>query len=96
MATPCPHQHIAVSQRQPKTILFKAQQHWVIQDAARLIGNEHVLALTHCALREITRREQLYKGSCVWSCNLDLALYRNVAEDGVIHQAPEVLLGVTE
>ena len=92
----CPHQHVAIRQRQPKPVLLKAQQHRVIQDAARLIGDEYVLTLTDCALRKIAGCQQLHKGGRVWPGNLDLTLYCHVAKDGVVHQVPKVLFGVAE
>ena len=52
-----PHQHITVGQRQPKTVLLKSQQHRVIQNAPGRVGNQHILALAHRALRKITWRE---------------------------------------
>ena len=60
------------------------------------VGDEDVLALTDRHLRQVPRREELRERGGVWSGDLDLPLDRNVAQDGVVDEVPEVLDRVAE
>src|SRR5215204_4139562 len=50
-----PEQHVAVSHREPEVVLAKAQEYWVVDDAAVDVGVEGEFALLDRALVEVAR-----------------------------------------
>ena len=58
--------------------------------------DQHIFTLTDGALGQIARCEQLRKFCGIGPRYFDLPLYRNVTQNGVVDQIPEVFLWVAE
>ena len=87
----CPEQHIAVRDRQPEMILGQLQQDRVVDDAAILVGDQHIFALAYLAAGKVTATEELGEFRRVWTGDLDLALDRHITQDRFVHEVPEIL-----
>ncbi len=77
-------------------VFAELQQNGIVDDAAVLVGDQHVLALSDLAFRQVPAAEILGKPRRVRAGDLDLALDGDVAQDGLVHQVPEVLHPVAE
>ena len=91
-----PEQHIAVGDRQPEMVLAKLQQDRIIDDAAVLVGDQHIFALSDLAAGQIAAAQELGKARRIRTGDLDLALHRHITEDGFIHKVPEILHRIAE
>ena len=60
------------------------------------VGEQHVLALPNSAGRKVAAAEGLRELGGVGSFDLDLAFDRDIAQDRVVNEVPEVLLGAAE
>src|SRR3990172_3245037 len=83
-----PEQHVAVGEGQPEMVLTQAKEHGVVDDAAVLGGNHHVLALSHSALREIPWSEKICKGETIRAGDFDLTLDTDIPHRDVIEELP--------
>jgi energy-coupling factor transporter ATP-binding protein EcfA2 len=89
-----PQAGIAVRQGQPPTIRLDPQQDRIVDDAAVLGGDQHVLALADSALREVATGQRVDERRGVRTGDLDDALDRDVPPGHAIQQRPVLLDGV--
>src|SRR5688572_14043660 len=87
-----PEQHVAVGAGEPEAVLPQTQQHRVVDDAAGIVGEQHVAAFAHAAFRQIPRREQFRELQAVAARDLDVALDGHVPQRHVGEQAPVLRL----
>ena len=72
-------------------ILGQLQQDRVVDDAAILVGDQHIFALAYLAAGKVTATEELGEFRRVWTGDLDLALDRHITQDRFVHEVPEIL-----
>jgi hypothetical protein len=77
-------------------VLAQAQHHRIVDDPAIGRGEQHVLALADCALRQVAGREQLGEAEAVAAADLELALDRHVPQRHVVQKVPVLGFEVVE
>ena len=85
---------VGVRQCEPPPVLFDAQQHGVVHDAAVRGGDEYVLALLHRARREVSARQQVRERARVRPGDLDDTLDAHVPERHVVDERPVLIDGI--
>ena len=86
-----PQAGIAVGQRQPPAVLLDAQQDRVVDDAAVLGRDDHVLALADGALGQVAAGQRVRERRGVRPGDLDDPLHRDVPHRHVVEQRPVLL-----
>ena len=85
-------QGVGGGEREPERVLVHPRQHRVVDDAAVAVADQHVLGLTHRALRQIAGREQLGEREAVGPADLQAALHRDVPDRHVVQERLELVL----
>ena len=73
-----PQAGVAVGEGQPPAVLLDAEEDRVVDDAAVLGRDEHVLALADGALGQVAAGQRVDEGRCVGAGDLDDPLDRHV------------------
>ena len=77
-------------------VLAELQQDGVIDDAAILIRDQHIFALPHLAAGQVPAAQELGEFRRVRAGDLDLPFHRHIAQDGLVHEVPEILHRIAE
>ncbi len=86
-----PQPGVRVRQRQPPAVGLDPQQHRVVDDAAVLGGDQHVLALADSALRQVATGQGIDESGGIGPGDLDDPLDRHVPQRHVVEQRPILL-----
>ena len=81
-----PEQQVGVGQREPELILGQAQQHRVVEDAAALVAQDHVLAVHRRDAGGVARNGVVDEPFRVRSLHADLPFHRHVPHGDVVGQ----------
>jgi hypothetical protein len=81
-----PQLQIRVRQAEPELVLGDPQQHRVVEDAARLVAQDHVAGAHHRDLRGVARDHEVDERLGVRARDLDLPLDRDVPHGDVVDQ----------
>ena len=85
-------ERVARGQREPERVLVHPGEHRVVDDAAVAVADQHVLRLTHGALRQIARGHQLGEREAVGAGDLEAPLHRDVPEGHGVEERVELVL----
>ena len=77
-ATPFAHSRTSLSAHASQKRFSSTQEHRVVDDSTRLVGDQYIPAFADAALGKIARRQELGKFRAVRAGDLDVTLDRHV------------------
>ena len=75
-------------------ILAQTKQYRIIDDAAILGSDQHILPLAYLALVQIPRSQEIGEGKCVGARDLDLTFHAHIPDRDIIEELPVFTLQI--